>query len=100
FSEQTGKWMAEGTLSLDEAKPQNSKVNVTINVNDVITGIPKLDEHLKKEDFFDTAKYPTATFVSNKIRLTGKDKAKIEGTLTLHGVSRPVVLDVNLRKVD
>ncbi len=99
FSNPSGKWMAEGTLLLDEAKPQNSKLNVTINVADVITGIPKLDGHLKGKDFFDVAQFPVATFVSDKINVTGKNTAKVRGILTVHGVSKPVTLDVTLNKI-
>ena len=98
FSEQTGKWMASGTLQLDENKPQDSKANVQIDVANVITGNPKLDEHLKTE-FFDVDKYPTATFVSNKIQMITKDSGKIDGILTLHGVSKPIQLDVKLNKI-
>lgn len=99
FSNPSGKWMANGTLVLDEAKPQDSKINVTIQVGDFITGIPKLDEHLKSKDFFDVAQFPTATFVSNKVVMTGKTTANVFGTLTLHGVSKPVELHVKLNKV-
>lgn len=98
FSNPSGKWYANGTLMLDEKKPQDSKVNVTINVGDLVTGIPKLDEHLKGEDFFDVAKYPTATFVSDKVTLTGKESAKVQGMLTLHGVTKPITLNVKLNK--
>jgi polyisoprenoid-binding protein YceI len=98
FSSPSGKWLATGTLELDKDKPQDSKVNVTINVADMITGLPELDKHLKSEDFFDTAKYPTATFVSNKVTLTGKDTAKVLGMLTVHGVTKPVTLNVRLNK--
>ncbi len=99
FSNPSGKWLANGTLTLDEAKPQNSKVNVTIQVGDVITGIPKLDEHLKSKEFFDVDQFPTATFVSSKVMTTGKNSAKVFGTLTVHGVSKPVVLNVKLNNV-
>src|SRR5579864_748698 len=72
FSHPSGKWMvAEGTLSLDKDKPQNSKVSVIIHVNKMITGIPELDKHLKGPLFFDIVKYPQAKFVSDKITLTG-----------------------------
>lgn len=99
FSEPSGKWLASGTLVLDKEKPQNSKVNATIQVGDISTGIPKLDEHLKGKLFFDVAKFPTATFVSDKVVTTGKDTAKVYGTLTLHGVSKQVMLNVKLNKV-
>lgn len=98
FSKQAGKWYADGTLTLDQAKPQNSKVNATIHVSDMITGIPQLDEHLKGSLFFDTAKFPTATFVSDKVTMLGKNKAKVTGILTLHGVAKPITLDVVLNK--
>lgn len=98
FSTQVGKWYATGTLEIDKDKPQNAKLNATINVNNMITGIPELDEHLQGKSFFDTAQFPTATFVSNKVEVTGKNTAKVFGTLTLHGVSKPVVLNVKLNE--
>lgn len=99
FSNPSGKWLAEGNIVLDETKPQDSKVNVIIHPGDMITGLPKLDEHLKSKDFFDVVKFPTATFVSSKIDVTGKNTAKVYGVLTVHGVSKPIVLDVKLNKV-
>lgn len=99
FSNPSGKWMAEGTLLLDEANPQQSKLNVTIHTGDIVTGIPKLDEHLKGDQFFDVAKFPTATFVSDKIVMTGKDKAEVHGVLTVHGISKPVTLNVVMNKL-
>jgi len=98
FSNQSGKWMIDGDLLWDEAQPQNSKINATIKIADILTGVPKLDEHLKGEDFFNAAKFPTATFVSDKIKITGKTTAKIFGQLTLLGVSKPVVLNIKLNK--
>ena len=100
FSNQSGKWMvAKGTLILDKQKPQQSKVSVEIHVGDIITGIPELDKHLKSKLFFDVAKFPIATFVSNKITLTGRDTAKAQGMLTVRGVAKPVILDVKLHKM-
>jgi polyisoprenoid-binding protein YceI len=98
FSTQTGKWYVNGTLLLDKDKPQNSKVNATINIADIHTGIPELDKHLKSPLFFDVAKFPTATFVSDKVDLTSKTTAQVHGTLTLHGISKPVTLDVKFNK--
>lgn len=90
---------AEGRLVLDEAHPQNSTLIVTVRPENILTGIPKLDTHLKSADFFDVANFPTATFVSNRIEMTGKDSAKVHGTLTLHGVSKPLILDVKLNRI-
>jgi len=99
FSHPTGKWYVNGMVILDKTKPENSKVNVTIQMAGIDTGIAKLDEHLKSQDFFDVKTFPTATFVSNKVKMIGKDSAKVYGTLTLHGVSKPIMLDVKLNKL-
>jgi polyisoprenoid-binding protein YceI len=99
FSSPSGKWQADGTLVLDEKNPQASKVSVNIKVNTINTGIPKLDEHLKSKAFFDVDQYPTATFVSDKVKVTGKTTAKVTGILTVHGVSKPVTLNVKLNKL-
>lgn len=96
FSTQTGKWYATGTLVLDQDNPANSTVKATIQVANVITGIPELDKHLKGKLFFDIVQFPTATFVSDKVEVTGKDTAKIQGILTVRGVSKPVTLDAKL----
>lgn len=98
FSMQSGKWYANGSLVIDKDKLQNSKVNVTIPVAEIITGNPELDKHLKGTLFFDVAQFPLATFVSDKVDVTGKDTAKVHGILTLHGVSKPVVLAVKLNQ--
>lgn len=98
FSTQTGKWLAEGDLIIDKNKLQNSKVNVTIHVAKIITGIEELDKHLRGKLFFDVEKFPLATFVSDKVEVTGKETAKVHGILTVHGVSKPVTLDVKLNK--
>ncbi|WP_392537115.1 YceI family protein [Legionella sp. 227] len=98
FSTQYGKWYGTGQLILDKDNPSQSKVNVKIDVADMVTGIPELDKHLKSKLFFDTEHFPTATFVSNKVTPKGDNKATVDGTLTLRGVSKPVVLDVTLNK--
>lgn len=100
FSNPSGKFMnADGTVTLDQATPANSKVEVTIPVADVNTGVPKLDEHLKTKDFFDVETYPSAKFVSTSVDVTGKDTAIVHGDLTLHGVTKPVDLNVRLNQV-
>ncbi|MDR3476878.1 MAG: YceI family protein [Gammaproteobacteria bacterium] len=99
FSNPSGKWYADGTIMLDEAKPQDSVVDVTIHTANVITGIPELDEHLRSKAFFETDKFPLATFKSDKVTLTGKDTAKVKGILTMHGVSKSVTLNVKLNKI-
>ncbi len=98
FSNPSGKWFVQGTIVLDKDKPQDSKVNVTISIADMVTGDEELNTHLKDKSFFDVAQFPTATFVSDKVVVTGKDTAKVHGILTLHGVSKPIVLQVKLNK--
>lgn len=98
FSHPSGKWLANGTITLDEKKPQDSKLDVTINLAELATGIPAFDKHIKSKEFLDTAQFATATYKSNKIILEGKDKAKVEGTLTFHGIAKPVTLNVKLNK--
>lgn len=98
FSNPSGKWYAEGTLSYDKDKIENSKVNIKINVADMVTGIKKLDEHLKGKEFFDVAQFPTATFVSDKVEAIDSKTAKVSGKLTVRGVSKPVILEVKLNK--
>jgi polyisoprenoid-binding protein YceI len=100
FSTPSGKFMSvDGEVTLDEANPAASSVKVIVDVKGINSGVPKLDEHLQTPDFFDVAKFPTATFVSTKVVTTGKDTAKVEGNLTLHGVTKPVTLDVKLNKI-
>jgi polyisoprenoid-binding protein YceI len=84
----------KGTVELDDKDVTKSTVEVTIDLASVNTNEPKRDTHLKSPDFFDVAKFPTATFKSTKIQKAGKNKLKVTGDLNLHGVTKPVVLEV------
>lgn len=81
-----------GTLVIDPKAPDATRVSITIPIDRVTSTSAALDKHLKAPDFFDAAKYPTATFTSTRVQATGQ-RARITGNLTLHGVTRPVVLD-------
>ena len=83
-----------GTVNLDEANVAGSSVTATINVTSVDTGEAARDKHLNSPDFFDTAKYPTATFTSTKIVKTGEGY-DVVGNLQLHGVTKPVTLHMD-----
>lgn len=83
-----------GVVDIDDKDLTKSKVEVSIDTASINTGVAKRDDHLKSADFFDVAKYPTMTFVSQKVKKAGSDKLKVYGQLTLHGVTREVVLDV------
>jgi polyisoprenoid-binding protein YceI len=85
---------AVGVVDIDDKDITKSKVEVMIDTASIDTGVAKRDEHLKSADFFDTAKYPSMTFVSQKVQKAGNGKLKVNGLLTLHGVTRPVTLDV------
>jgi polyisoprenoid-binding protein YceI len=99
FSETYGVFKnVSGTLTLDEAKPAASKIDVTIQTASLDTANDARDEHVKGKDFLDVAKYPTMTFKSTKVVVTGKDTATVTGNLTLHGVTKPVGLIVKLNK--
>ena len=84
----------QGTVDIDDQNLAKSRVAVTIDTQSINTGVAKRDEHLKSADFFDVATFPTMTFVSTKVAHNGQDKLKVTGNLTLHGVTRPVQLDV------
>jgi polyisoprenoid-binding protein YceI len=94
YSEQSSRFdKTTGTIVIDRAARTGS-VDVTIDTNSVNTGSAKFNEHLKGEDFFDTAKYPTITYKSDKLRFEGDRLTAVDGTLTIKGVSKPVTLKV------
>jgi polyisoprenoid-binding protein YceI len=84
----------KGIAEVDEKDITRSMISVTIDTASINTGVPKRDEHLRSADFFDTAKYPTMTYVSKRVEKSGNDRLKVYGDLTLHGITKPVVLDV------
>ena len=83
-----------GTVVFDDQDISKSMIDVTIDAKTVDTSEPKRDEDLRSDKFFDTAKYPTITFKSKKIENVSAGKLKVTGDLTIHGVSKEVVLDV------
>ena len=84
-----------GTVHIDDRDITKSRVEITIDAASINTNVAKRDAHLRSADFFDVAKYPTITFVSRKVVSAGTDKLKVTGDLTIHGVTREVVLDVD-----
>lgn len=88
-----------GTFVYDPDNVAGSSVNVSIDVTSVDSGVDDLDEHLQSPDFFDAAKFGTATYKSTKVSAAGEGKLTVDGDLTVHGVTKPVSLDVTINKV-
>jgi len=86
----------EGTIEFDPDKPEVTRVQGSIDAATVNTNVAERDKHLRSEDFFDVAKFPKITFTSTKAAQidASRKSGKLEGKLTIHGVERPVVLDV------
>jgi polyisoprenoid-binding protein YceI len=90
---QFGKF--SGHVEGDETKPADARIEATIQTASIDTANEKRDEHLRSPDFLDAAKFPTITFKSKRIEKTGDAKWKVTGDLTLHGVTKEVVLDLS-----
>ncbi len=87
------KW--NGTLEFDGQSPARSRVEVQVDVASIDTREPQRDAHLRSGDFFEADKFPHMTFKSTGVEAVSKDHFKVTGDLTLRGVTRPVVLDVD-----
>ena len=83
-----------GTVDFDPAKPEQSKIDASIDVNSLHTGDPQRDGHIKGADFFDAAQHTTITFRSSKVSAAGSGY-KVTGGLTLRGVTKEVTLNVD-----
>jgi len=95
FSKVPGKFTKfSGTIVYDAANAPSSSVKAEIDAASISTANEKRDGHLKSEDFFDVAKYPTIVFESTSTTAAGENKLKVAGNLTMHGVTKPVTLDV------
>jgi len=82
-----------GDATFDGENFENPSINFSIDVNSIDTNQPGRDEHLKNEDFFDTAKYPAITFQSTGFSKVKGDLYKLKGNLTMHGVTKEVEVD-------
>lgn len=88
----------DATLEYDAARPENSKVTVTVDTDSLDTAFPARDKDVKGEKFLDVARYPHMTFVSTKVTREADQSLRIDGELTLHGVTRPLTLHAKLNK--
>ena len=85
-----------GTIQWDGKDPTKISVNVSIDAASVNTRVDARDTDLRSESFFDVAKYPAITCQSKKVELAGAGRLKMTGDLTMHGVTKEVVLDVEI----
>ena len=83
-----------GTLEYDAANPSAAKIEAIIDASSITTHEAQRDTHLKSADFFDIAKFPTLNFKSSKVEKSGDGELKVTGQLTIRGVSKEVVLEV------
>ena len=83
-----------GTVDLDEKNPEGAGVEVTVNLDSINTRDEQRDGHLKSPDFFDVETYPQANFRSTNVERTGETTANVTGDLTMHGVTKPITLEV------
>ena len=85
-----------GTIEVDREHPEKSSVVATIQAASIDTANAKRDEHLRTADFFNVAKFPEIIFKSSGAKRTGANTGEITGDFTMHGVTRPIVLNVQL----
>lgn len=85
-----------GTVEFDGDRPENSRIEVVVQAASIDTAEPDRDRHLRSADFFDVDTYPTLTFRSVSVTPRGGDRYDVAGDLTIHGVTRPVVLQASL----
>ncbi|UWQ35513.1 YceI family protein (plasmid) [Leisingera sp. M527] len=96
-SVQSGEFtQAEGTLEIDPENPEAASLNVTIKADSLATGFGPLDDHISSADFLEVATYPEITFVSTSVEKTGDNTANVSGDLTIHGTTKPVVLETTM----
>ncbi|BDW89347.1 YceI family protein [Thalassospira tepidiphila] len=97
FSDYQGRFNGvTGELTLDRENPSASSATITIDLNQIDSGVEALDNHMKTADFFNVEEFPTATFSSTSVELVGDNAATVTGDLTLLGETKPLVLDVSL----
>lgn len=90
----------EGNFNFDDKKPEMSSVKFSINAASIDTQNSRRDEHLKGADFFDVTKFPKLTFTSTKVTKESEGRYKLEGNMSLHGVTKPVSYDVEYLGAD
>jgi len=99
FSNSSGRFhIAGGTLNYDGKDWSKATVQATINTSTLDMGDATWKEHVSDNRFLDVAKFPTIEFKSNKVEVVSADQLRVSGDLTIHGVTKPVVLDAHINK--
>lgn len=99
FSISEGEFLDwDGSITFDRKNPENSSVEVSIDTASIDMDDEKWDDHMKNADFFDVEKYPTMTFKSTSVEVTGENTANITGDLTILETTKPVVLATTFNK--
>jgi polyisoprenoid-binding protein YceI len=88
-----------GSFTFDPDAPAEAEVSMTIQAASIDTNHKKRDEHLRSPDFLNAKEFPTITFESTNVEITGEKQGKLTGDLTLHGQTHPVTLDVTFNKM-
>lgn len=101
FSSPAGQFsQGKGTLEFDPQNPTRARVQVTIPLSTLSTGVPDLDEDFRSTDFFDTQRFPSAVFTSTKVEKGAHpNELEVTGDLNLHGVTKAVTLEVTIVKI-
>lgn len=84
----------EGIVNFDPDQPENTTVDISIDINSLTTNEEQRDNHLKSPDFLNAAEYPVMNFKSRKVAQLDEDSGKLYGDLTIRGNTQPVILDV------
>ena len=90
-----GKFNSTSGKVVYDKDAKSGSLDVTVDINSINFGMPKLDEHAKSAEIFDATKYPTATFSGKFTKFNGSAPAEAQGTLTMHGVTKPVTLKID-----
>lgn len=100
YSNITGRFdQVNGEFDLNTENLAKSKISIEIPISSMSTGVAKLDTHLQSADFFDVAKYPTATFKSTMVHVASATELHVMGDLTIHGVTKPATFAVKVNKI-
>lgn len=100
FSTTMGRFTeAEGNVHYDIKNPNATNLRFTVYTDSIDTGWKQRDEHLRGEKFFNTDKYPAMSFVSTKVNFINPQQAKVTGDFTMLGTTKPLTLDVTIKKI-